>query len=184
MLRHGGVDFARQFDETRMLSVLACLPSQIEGVDRYTVPTESGPGIEWHVAEGFRLRGVDDFPDIDPHGAVNEFQLVHQGDVDAPKDVFQELGRLGGPAGGDGNQSFDRPAVDLGRPLQTGRGVAADHFRDAGDVAVGIAGIFPLRRKCEVEVHSSAKPRAFLQNAAEIFVCGAGVGGAFQNNEF
>ena len=89
------VDLARQLDEARVLTVLARLPRQIKRVDRDAVPAQSWAGVERHETERLGLGRFDDFPDVDAHRGINHLQLVHQRDVDAPENVFQQLGGLG-----------------------------------------------------------------------------------------
>src|SRR5690606_31572433 len=91
MRRHGGVDLPRQFDEPGGYLELARAPGQVEGVDGNAVPAEARTGVEGHVAEGLGLGGLDHLPDVDAHGAVDQLQLVHQGDVDRPEDVLGDL---------------------------------------------------------------------------------------------
>ena len=92
--RHGGVNLSRQFDKSRVLSVLTGLPSQVKRVNRDAVAAEAG--VERHESERLGFRCIDDFPDVDSHGAVHCLEFVDQGDVDAPKSVFEELGGLSG----------------------------------------------------------------------------------------
>src|SRR6516165_6779420 len=92
--RHGIVDLAGELDEAGRNLELARLPREIERVDWDAVPAETRSRIEGHVAEGLCLRRLDHLPDIDPHGAVDELQLVDESDVDRTEDVLGELDRL------------------------------------------------------------------------------------------
>ena len=105
-------------------------------------PPRPGTRIKRHEAEGLCLGGVDDFPDVDAHRRVHDLEFVDQGDVDAAEGVFEELGRLGHAARGDGHEGFDRDGVELNRLLQAGWREAADDLGDGGDDAAGIAWVF------------------------------------------
>src|SRR6266581_2640995 len=72
MLRHLGVDLASQFNETRMFTVLARLPCEIERIDRDAVTAQTRTWIEGHEAKRLGFRRFDDFPDVNSHGGVND----------------------------------------------------------------------------------------------------------------
>src|SRR5204863_4759153 len=61
--------------------------------------------------------------------------------------------------------------------------IAANHFRDKGDFAVGIAGVFPFRGKGEVKVAARLQAGADLEDFAQVFVRGARIGGGFEDDE-
>ncbi len=166
-----------------MLAELARLPGQVERINGDAVTAEPGAGVKGHEAERLRFRSLDDFPDVDVHGAVNELELVHEGDVHGAEDVFQQLGCLGHAAGADGHQLLDGDAVEGDCLVQTGRGQAADDLGDGGDLAVRIAGILALGREGEVEIGSRDKAGAFFQDSAEFAIGGTGIGGGFQDDE-
>ena len=44
IVRHGGIDLAREFNETGVLLVFAGLPGQVKGINRNAVSAEAGPG--------------------------------------------------------------------------------------------------------------------------------------------
>ena len=58
------------------------LSTEVEGINRYAVPAEPRSRIEWHKAKWLGLGRIDNFPDIDSHGAVDHLKLVHQSDID------------------------------------------------------------------------------------------------------
>ena len=68
---------------------------------------ESGTGVEGHESERLGFGRIDDLPHVNAHGGVDDLELVDQGDVDAAEGVFEQLGRLGHPAG---DQVLDRQA--------------------------------------------------------------------------
>src|SRR5450432_1094476 len=92
---HGSIDFTGELDEEGVLAVFPRFPREIERVDGDAVSTQPRTGIKWHEAEGFGLRCVDDLPNIDSHGFVDDLQLVHQGDIDAAESIFEQLGGFG-----------------------------------------------------------------------------------------
>src|SRR5262245_40119787 len=123
---HRGVDFAGKLDEASVLAILARLPGQIEWVDRDAMSAKPRAGVERHKPERLRAGGVDDFPHINTHGGVNDFEFVYEGDVDAAEGVFEQLGGFGDATGGDGHDGLDRFGVKVDGLLQAGRGVATD----------------------------------------------------------
>ena len=183
MLRHGGIDFARQLDEARVLAVFAGFPREIKRIDRDAVAAESRAGIEGHETEGLRLGGVDDLPHVDVHGGIDDLEFVHQGDVDAAEGVLEELGGLGDAAGGDGHEGLDRDGIEGDGLGQAGGGEAADDLGDGGDHALGIARVFALGGEGQVEIRARLEAGALLQHRAQVLVGGAGVGGGFQHDE-
>src|ERR1043166_2706923 len=94
VLRHRGVDFTSQLDETRVLPILARLPGQIKRINGNAMPAAAGPGIEWHVAKWFRPGCSDHFPNINSHRAIDELEFVDQGYVHTAKNIFQQLRRF------------------------------------------------------------------------------------------
>ena len=55
---------------------------------------ERKEGALWAVGRAVNPRRLDHLPHVDAHGGVDGLQLVHEGDVDRPEDVFRELHRL------------------------------------------------------------------------------------------
>ena len=113
---------------------------------------EARSRIKRHKAERLGFGGVDYFPDINAHGRVDEFQLVDHCNVHAAKDIFQQLGCLRDPAGGDWDKFGHSPAVNRHCLLKARRGIPANHFRDQLKRAARVPRIFPFRRKGEVEI--------------------------------
>ncbi len=113
--RHGGVDLAREFDEARRPVELPGLPGEVERVDRHAMPAEAGTGVEGHEAEGLRLGGLDHLPDVDPHGVVDQLQLVHERDIDRAEDVLGQLHGFGRPGRGDRYGADHEPVVESRR---------------------------------------------------------------------
>ena len=182
MLRHGSVDLAGQLDKPGALPKFSGLPRQVKRIYRYAMAAQAGAGVKRHVSKRLGPRCVDYFPDIDAHGRVNHFEFVDQRNVDPAKDVFQQLGRFGGTARGDGDHCFDGPAVNRDCLVTAGCGVASDHLGDLRHLAVGIARIFALWRKRQVKILSCFQTRSGLQHRAEVFVGRARISGGLQNH--
>ena len=75
-----------------------------------------------------------------PMARVNDLQLVDQRDIHAAENILQQLGRFGDPARGDRHNRVDRLAIKRHRPLQTRRGIAADHFGNARTLLCSLPG--------------------------------------------
>src|SRR6266403_4930806 len=89
VLGHGGVYLAGKFDEACVSPIFTRLPREIKRIDGDTMTPKAWTRIERHKAKWLRFRGFNDFPDINPHRAVNEFQLVNQRDIYAAENVLQ-----------------------------------------------------------------------------------------------
>src|SRR5947207_1395935 len=118
---------------------------------------KSGSGIEGHESKWFRFRGLDNFPNIYPHRAINHLKLVNQRDVDAPKNVLQQLGCFCHSTGGYGNEPFDRDRVQLCCLLEACGGKPPNNLRDGCYHTLRIPGVLALWRKGEM------KPRTRFQ---------------------
>src|SRR6516225_4444435 len=69
--RHARINFAGKLDKASVLTVFARLPGQIEWIDWDAVTAETGAWIKRHEPERLGLRGVNDLPHIDAHGAID-----------------------------------------------------------------------------------------------------------------
>ena len=182
IIRHGPVDLARKLDETGRLADAAGLPGEIERVDRDAVPAEARAGIEGHVAERLGRGRLDDFPDIDIHGAVDHLQLVHQGDIHRPEHVLGDLHGLRRRRRRDRHDLFQYRVVERDGEL-SGRLVnTADHLRNPTDGIMRIAGIFPFRREGKEQVRAD-RAACLFQDRPQHLVCGAGIGRRFQHHQ-
>ena len=130
---------------------------------------EAGAGIKRHEAERLGARGGDGIPDVNVQRGINALEFVDQRDVDAAKNIFQQLCRFGGPAIRHGNQSADGARINFLRGGQTRGRVAADDFRNVGDFALGIAGIFALGRKREMEILAGFQSRTLFKTSRSSF---------------
>ena len=180
--RHIRVDFTSQLNEAGCDTEPACLPSEVEGIDRNTMATEAWPRIEWHVTE--RLGGcrIDYVPYVDAHRGVNNFQFIHQGDVDRPKDILGQLDGFRGLQAGNRNHLGKHLPIEKGRQAGCLRTVAADHLGDGGRGELVVAGILALRRIGEEKILATTQPTG-LENGLHYFRAGAGIGGGFQHHQ-
>src|SRR5215204_4234663 len=142
MVRHVGVDLARQFDKAGWNFVLARLPGQIERINRDTVPTKSRAGVKGHEAERLRFCRFDHLPDIDAHSRVDDLQFVHERDVDGAKYVLGQLYSLRRSRRGHWNRLDYQLVVKRERERERVRAVTPNHLWDRGCAEFGIARIF------------------------------------------
>ena len=157
---HGGIDLARQFDETGILAKFARLPGEIERINRNAMAAQTWTWVKRHEAERFGLGRVDDLPDINPHGAIDDLEFIYEGNVDAAKRVFEQLRCLGRAAGRDRHDRFDRLGIERDGLLQAGRRIASDNLGNERNLAVGIAGVFAFGRKRQMEIAPGFQARS------------------------
>ena len=146
------------------------------------MPTDSRPGVEWEEPERLGGGRLDHLAGVDTKAAAHERELVRQGDVDVPEDVFVQLGQLGHFRAGDLDDLADDLPVEERREARAGGCDAPDHLRDVPELEGAVAGIDPLGREGEKEVfpHHAAAP---LEEGQKKLLGGAGVGGAFQDHQ-
>ena len=154
---------------------------------------EAGAGIKRHEAEGLGRGAVDDFPDVEIHAQAELLQLVHQRDVHAAEDVFEQLDHFGGARGADGNDVSRRSARRGPRRASAGRIDAANDFGNLREAELFVAGIFALRREGQDRnrwryfrlrpVRDRAAQAALFENRQDQFFGGARIGGAFEHDQ-
>ncbi len=155
--------------------MLVRLPRQVERVDRDAVTSEARARIEWHETERLGLGRVDDFPDVDLHGPVDELQLVGEGDVDGPEHVLGDLDRLGHIHARHRDRLLDDRAVQRLHQLQRVLAVARDDLGDRGRVEIDVAGVLPFGGEADEEVRS-ADQAASLEDRLQHLAGGSGIG--------
>jgi hypothetical protein len=96
VIRHVDVDLARQFNEARAKVPFFRFPGKIKRIDRNAVPAQPGTGIKGLKPKRLGGSRVNHFPDIESHAQRQQLEFVDQRDIDAPVDIFQELGHFGG----------------------------------------------------------------------------------------
>ena len=193
VIGHGSIDFAGQLDETSGEIVFAGFPGKIIRIDGNAVAAQTRTGIKRHEAERLGGGGVDDFPDVDVHARSQKFEFVDEGDVDAAKNIFEQLGHFRGARGADGNDFGDHLGVDGESGAAAGRIDAADDFGNLRQAILLVAGIFAFRGKGQEKVGGNifafdaggdgAAQTAFFENREDQFFGGAGISGGFENDE-
>src|SRR6058998_859033 len=123
-----------------------------------------------HEPKRFRLGGFDYFPDINSHGVVYHFQLIHQRDVYTAKDILEKLGGLGGPTATDRNDPFDSAAVNRNRLFTASRREATHNFRDQANFTIRVARVLSLRGEREMKVNASLHIGMLLKDLPQIFI--------------
>src|SRR3984957_21354410 len=108
---------------------------------------ESGTGVKRMKAERFGCRCTDDLPNIQTHARAKQLEFIHQRDVDATVDVFQQLGHLRCCG-----RRYDHRAVEDGPVHCSGefgslRVQSAHNFWNVAASPGGVTWIFPLWRK-------------------------------------
>src|SRR5438874_12302393 len=97
--RHGEIRLSGKLDEFRVKIELTCLPGEVIGVYRNTLPSNSRARIERHEATRFRRRGIDDFPHVEVHTVAEHRELVHERDVQGAEWLLEKLRELGDVSG-------------------------------------------------------------------------------------
>ena len=141
-------------------------------------PPRPGPGIKGHESEGLCGGAVDDFPNIETHAQAELLQFVHQRDIDAAENVFEQLHHLGGARGADRNDLRNDLRVHAGGGASAWRIYSADDFGNLRQAELLVAGIFALGRKGQIEIgsdvlgasvrRSGTASRPFRESAARV----------------
>ena len=76
------------------------------------MPAEARSRIKGRKAKGLGFGGVDHFPYIDAHGVIDDFEFVHEGDVDGAENILGQLHGLGGMRRRYRNNPIDHRAVE------------------------------------------------------------------------
>ena len=135
------VDFAGQFDEARVDAVFACLPCQIERVDRNAVTTQSWSWLVGDEAEGFGGGGFDHFVDADAHFVGHDLHFVDQPNIHCAVDVFQQLGHFGHSGGADRHQGLNCPLIECLPQCQAAWGASSNYFRNIFGAVARVSGV-------------------------------------------
>ena len=144
---------------------------------------QARPRIKRHEAKRFGARGGDDVPDINVHGGINALEFVDEGDVDGAENIFEQLGGLGRPAIGHGNEVTDGAAIHLLRQRQTIRRETANDLGNVRYLALRVGGVFAFRRKGEMKIRAGAQAGTMFQHSAQFILGGAGIGSGFEHDQ-
>lgn len=182
MLRHGGVDLTGELDEARLVIEGLHLPGEVVRIERDTVATDAGSGIEGHKTEGFAGGGLDYLPDIEPEPVAHQGGFIGEGDVDRAKGVLVEFDHLGNFGRRDGDDSLNRLLVEIAGKLGRFGIEPTDDLGCVGDAVLRIAGVDPLGREGEEKVFSNLEPGRFELRKDDL-AGGSGKGRAFEHDE-
>src|ERR1700674_1242408 len=111
-MRHGRIDFTREFNETRGEIVFLGFPGEVKRIDRNAVAAQSRSGVEGRVPKRLAAGCIDHFPDIDVHAIRKKLELVDKRDIDRTIDVLEELDQFGCPRGGNRYDAIDNLSVE------------------------------------------------------------------------
>src|SRR6202035_2675028 len=113
---------------------------------------EAGTGVKGHEAEWFGGGAVNHFPDIQVHAQGKLLEFVHQRDVDAAKNIFEQLHHFGRARRTDRHYFRDDLGVKRGSGAATGRIDPSDDLGDLREAVLFVAGIFAFGRKREIKI--------------------------------
>src|ERR1700722_17277199 len=88
-VRHLSVYIAGELNKPRLDARLLGLPGKVKGIDRNTMPAQSGAGVERHEAERFGGGRPDPLPDVYAHPVAHDRHLVRQSDVDHAEGILK-----------------------------------------------------------------------------------------------
>jgi hypothetical protein len=157
------------------------------------VTAEARAGIEGHEAERFCGGAIDNFENIEIHAQAELLQFVHQRDIHAAKNIFEQFHHLGGARGADRNYFRNDLGVEAGG-CASAWGIHATHyFGDLRETELLVTRIFTLRGEGEIKigrdvfgafaVRDGAAQSAFFENRQHQLFGRSRIGGAFENDE-
>jgi len=180
---HVFVDEARLVDEARDHAELLGPVGEVERVQRDAVAADAGARVMGHEAEGLGCGRVYGLPGVDAHALEDQGQLVDEGDVRGPEDVFDQFRGFCGLCVGDlDDGGRDYGAVELCGYFGGEVVDAAHYFGGVVDVPFLVAGVDALGAEGEAEVGSGLKAHLFYDGADD-FLGGAGIRGGFEDDE-
>ena len=166
-----------------MEAVLARLPRQVVGVERYAVAAETGAGVEGREAVGLRLGGVYYLPHVDAHAVAEHAELVDEADVDVSVGVLEDLLHLGhGRARHARHAPLEHRLVDRADELERLLADGAHHLGRVLGLVDEVARIHALGREAQVEALAALEARPLLQDGQDQLLGGAGVGGGLEHH--
>jgi hypothetical protein len=180
--RHLGIDLACQIDKPRSVVQHFQFPRQVERIDRDTMPAQTRSRRKFHKPERLGRCGIDYLPHIQPEFVAHEQHFIHQPDVDGTEGVFEQLDHLRYFRAAHRHHAFNRRFVQRARRFQAGRGYSAHDLRRIPRCPVDTTRIDPFGRKCQEIIHSDRQAAGF-EAWQDNLAGGAGVGGAFQDDQ-
>src|SRR5262249_19386586 len=135
-----------------------------------------------HKSKGLCLSGLDHFPYVDAHFAVNLLEFIDERNVDSPKNILCNFDGLRRCRRRYVNCLYKEAIIKRNSKGASVRIFASDHLWDLCSAVVLIPGIFPLGRKCQEEV-LAALQSTFFKDRPQHFFGSAWKGRGFQNNQ-
>ena len=178
---HRVIDAGREFDEVHVEVELAGLPRQVVRI-HWDAMAAYQTRFEGHEAVWLGRRGIDHFPDIEPHAVTQLRDLVDQRDVDVPENVFQEFGHLGGSGGRHRNHAACEPAEQQHGQAGAVGLAAADDDRNLVGRKGSVARIDPFRSEGQEDVNSNP-PAPALEDRLHDLLRRPGVASAPQDDQ-
>src|SRR6185369_1143441 len=144
--------------------------------------------------EAERLSGCcgDDLPDVQAHAQAEQLQFIDKRDIHASVNVFEKLGHLRGSRRGNRHSATEDGSIESGCEFGRLAVQASDDFGNIMTRHAGVAGIFPLGRKRNVELLPArisvsrcleVRLVSLLENWNQYFLSSPGIGCALENNQ-
>src|SRR5262245_5918658 len=114
---------------------------------------QSRPRIKRHETKGFGFGCVDDLPNIDAHGGIDDLQFVDESNIHTAKDILEQLGRFSRTARGKRDYGFYGPTIEGNRLRAASRSQAPNQFWNHRHFARRVAWVFALGRKRQMKVN-------------------------------
>src|ERR1700733_4380153 len=143
---HGFIHFTRELNKPSAKVEFLRLPAEIKWIDRDAMAAESRTWIKGLEAEGFGRSRCDHFPNVYAHAEAKQFQFVHQRDVHAAINIFQQLGHFRRCRARYADHAVKCNVVESAGSLGRGTAQTPDHFWNVASVDAGIARVLTLRR--------------------------------------
>ena len=181
-MRHSGIDFTGELNESGDATNFLRLPCEVEGVDRNAVATKSWAWIERHESERFGASGGDYFPDINVHVCEHGLHFIDKRNVDRAEDVLKKFGCFSHFGAGNKVRLADHAAVQGVCQLAGYFVGATNQLRNHRGGEVWVTRIFTLWAVRQEEVFVAFQSSG-VKNWTHLIARGAWVGGAFQHDQ-
>src|SRR5947207_11055517 len=142
---HCCVNLARQFNKARVFTIFTRFPTEVEWIHWDTVTAPSRTRIERHEPKGLRLCRFDNFPDVNSHSGVNEFELVNQCNIDAAENILQQLRSFGDATRRDRYKRVDRLTISRHGTIEAGWRVSSYNLGNQFNLILFVSRIFAFR---------------------------------------
>src|ERR1700686_5508291 len=147
MVWHFGIDFAGQLDEARVKVPFLGFPRKVKWIDWNAMASESRSRIERMESKGLCGGSLDYFPNINTHSQAKQLEFIHQRDVDAAINVFEQLRHLRNCRRRHRDRAIKNGAVNSARKLGRLRFQSPHNLRDVATGDCLVPRILALRRE-------------------------------------